>query len=125
MQFRTGEEFGVGIFLLLLLLLLLCPHLMLCGSNKFGSKDRKVQVAAKFGEGSFGFVTSCTRLGRANTQGTHLFFFNVLTRTQRTRANFNPQHCFLYHMGLYKFEFEQSYGKSKFQELFFLRCYAL
>ena len=43
---------------------------------------------------------SCTRLSRANTQGTHLFFY-VVTRTQRTRAHFNPQHWFLYHMGLY------------------------
>jgi len=24
----------------------------------------------------------------------------------RTRAHFNPQHWFLYHMGLYEFEFE-------------------
>jgi len=31
-----------------------------------------------------------------------------LTRTQRTRAHYNPLHWFLYHMDLYSFEFEWS-----------------
>jgi hypothetical protein len=31
----------------------------------------------------------------------HASLFYVVTRTQRTRAHFNPQYWFLYHMGLY------------------------
>jgi hypothetical protein len=36
----------------------------------------------------------------------HLSFLHVLTRAQRTRVLFYPQHWLLCHLGLYYFEFE-------------------
>jgi hypothetical protein len=36
----------------------------------------------------------------------HLGSLHVLTRAQRTRVHFYPQHLVMCHLGLYKFEFE-------------------
>jgi hypothetical protein len=52
-----------------------------------------------------------TRPRTANPQGAsraypHLSSLHVMTRAQRTRVHFCPQHRLLCHLGLYKFEFE-------------------
>ena len=44
----------------------------------------------------------------------HLSSLQVLTRAQRTRLHFCPKHLILFHLGLYKFEFEFGLYKERF-----------